>query len=420
MHFAGASSPLPVGKQGTANWARHANSCTRVLASLVILFAAPTSRAVEFSFVGPNSATVEVGEQFTIHAIMRNNQLIEISSLGASVHGYEGVAVFESGEAVSSYLNEVCLPGSGCFGGLENFAGGSLVESAIGDNGPRVQIALSSSAVPNSNDGAVDFGLDGQVGTSMFRLTFTAVGQGDFLIGTAYEGDGIIRPDGIAVRGQGALFTVEQPPEPVVEQIEFTGDTYVSGAIGGVQHTVGDPITVTIEVTDGLTFLDGEIDTGPDSGDLVSYSIQIGSTTYVADPGSFADGLTLISSVAQTNWLSNPSTIRFAGTDFCRFCNPRLGDLGAALDGESIGEFLTRTGGQLVNRLPLILDPGVATFNGGQPVTESFSTANGNLITIRLVPEPSALAQVVSGVIALVGLSLWRRDVRGPERRRES
>jgi len=378
----------------------------------VILFTALATHAVEFTFVGSDSATVEVGEQFTINAIMRNQSLTEISSLGASVHGYDGVAVFESGEAVSSYLHALCFPGAGCFGGFENLVGGPLVEDSIGANGPRVQIALSSSLSPISNDGAIDPGLDGQTGTSMFRLTFTAVGQGEFLIGTGYEGDGIVRPDGILVRGTGALFTVNAPPEPIVEQIQFTGETYVSGAIGGVEHTAGDLITVTIEVTSGLTFLDGEINTGPDSGDLLSYSIQIGSTTYVADPGSFADGLTLVSSSAQTNWLNNPTMIRFAGTDFCRPCNPRLGDLGAALDGESIGEFLTRTGGQLVNTQSLLLDIGDATFNGGQPVTQSFTSATGNLIAIRVVPEPTAIAQIIAMVITLVGIQWLRGDTR--------
>jgi hypothetical protein len=343
---------------------------------------------------------------------MRNQSLTEISSLGASVYGYEGVAVFESGEAVSSYLHEICLPGAGCFNGLDNLMGGPLVESSIGDNGPRVQIALSSSSSAISNDGSVDPGLDGQTGTSMFRLTFTAVGPGQFLIGTGYEGDGIVRPDSILVRGTGALFTVNIPPEPVVEQIQFIGGTYVSGAIGGIEHTVGDPVTVTIEVTGGLTFLDDDIDTGPNSGDLLSYSIQIGSTTYVADPGSFDDGLMLISSSAQTNWLNNPTAIRFAGSDFCRFCDPRLGDLGPAIDGESISEFLTRTGGQFMNTQSLLLAPGDVTFNGGQPVTQAFTSATGNLISIWVVPEPTAIAQIIAGLVALAGFQSRRRHAR--------
>jgi len=75
------------------------------------------------------------------------------------------------------------------------------------------------------------------------------------------------------------------------EVVQFTGDTYVSGAIGGVSHNVGDPIVVTIEITPGLRFSASEIDTGANSGDLLSYTIQIGATKYVADPGSFSNGL---------------------------------------------------------------------------------------------------------------------------------
>ena len=182
-----------------------------LLATAAIFLAASSASAVEFEIVGPTSFTGNVGDQFTIDIVMRNASLTQISSLGASVYDYDGVATFDSGEAVASYLNQFCFPASGCFNGLTNLSGGALVESSIGANGNRVQIALSATLTPVANDGSIDEGLDGVTGSTQFSLTFTAAGTGDIIIGTGYEGDGIVQPDSSIVQAQGAIFTVVIP-----------------------------------------------------------------------------------------------------------------------------------------------------------------------------------------------------------------
>jgi len=182
-----------------------------LLATAAIFFGASSASAVEYSIVGPTSFTGAVGDQFTINIIQRNASESAVQSVGASVYDYEGVATFDEGEAVDGYLFGVCFPTAGCFNGLDNLAGGALVESSIGANGNRVQIALSASLEPNSNDGSIDTGLDGETGTTQFSLTFTLASSGEIEIGTGYEGDGVVLPGGVVEEGVGTTFTVTVP-----------------------------------------------------------------------------------------------------------------------------------------------------------------------------------------------------------------
>ena len=195
-----------------------------LVAATTVFFVVSIAGAVEFSIVGPTSATVTAGEQFTIDVVMNNESLTEVVSLGGSVHGYDGIALFEGGEAVDGYLFAVCIPGGGCFGGLDNLAAGALFESSVGSNGNLVQIALSSTLTPVANPGAIDPGLDGNVGTTQFSLTFTAVGSGQILIGTGYEGDGVLLPDASVEQATGAIFTVNGPADPLA-MVSFFDDT---------------------------------------------------------------------------------------------------------------------------------------------------------------------------------------------------
>lgn len=184
-----------------------------VLATAAMVFVASTAGAVEFTIVGPSSATVLPGESVTIDIRLSNTSLTQVAGLGASVTDY-GANAFVGGEAVSSYLNQVCFPTAGCFNGLTNLAGGALSESAIAPNPNRIQIALSAALTAVGTDGSIDPGLDGATGTAQFTVTFTAVESANILVGTSYQGDGVVLPDGSVIQAQGASFALTVVPEP--------------------------------------------------------------------------------------------------------------------------------------------------------------------------------------------------------------
>lgn len=184
-----------------------------VLATAAMFFVASTAGAVEFTIVGPNSATVLFGESVTIDIVLTNTSATSVNGLGASVTNY-GANEFVSGSAVSTYLNAICVAPGACFGGLSNLAGPALSESSIGTNGNRVQIALSASLSPVVGAPNTDQGLDNGVGTAMFRVTFTAVESANIEIGTSYQGDGVIIPGGDSIQAQGDTFALTVVPEP--------------------------------------------------------------------------------------------------------------------------------------------------------------------------------------------------------------
>lgn len=143
--------------------------------------AATTAGAVEFSIVGPAFEFVPVGGNFTINIVMTNTDGTTFNGVGASVRGY-GANPFVSGQSVDHYLNAICVGPGACFGGLSNLAGGALRESSIG--------------------------------TTMFRVTFTAVERALIRIGKSYHSDGVILADGSSIQAQGTNFDLFLTPEP--------------------------------------------------------------------------------------------------------------------------------------------------------------------------------------------------------------
>lgn len=107
-----------------------------------------TAEAVEFSFLGPTSATVLQGEEITLSMVVTNDSRDSINTLGASVYGY-GDNEFIEGAAVGSFFNSVCVAPGTCFGGFSNYVQGagygiqSLSESALGSSEDRVAIVFA-------------------------------------------------------------------------------------------------------------------------------------------------------------------------------------------------------------------------------------------------------------------------------------
>lgn len=181
------------------------------------LFFTASANAVEFSVIGNSTATVTWGEIITINFVMTNNTDTPVFGIAASVHGYNADDVtFLGGSAVPNYLNQICVAPGACFGGLQNLVGGSdLVESEIGDNGPRVQFALSAGLSPVTGIPGVDQGLDNTVSSVMFSLSFIIHRPcSNFLIDTSYQGDGVIVEGGQTMQAQGSTFSTAICPEP--------------------------------------------------------------------------------------------------------------------------------------------------------------------------------------------------------------
>lgn len=174
----------------------------RQTALLLIAFsmALPTSaRAVEMQLVGASAGPIEypnIGTEITIELRMtNNNQTDGIYGLGVSAHGYADNLQFVSGRAVRRYSLGTDSP-------LINLAGTPigtgaaqqrvLTETAIGTNGPRVQLALSADVIGHNLDESVpaDPGLEGD-SSPMFRLVFRVVNPGPVFIyfDSSYQGD---------------------------------------------------------------------------------------------------------------------------------------------------------------------------------------------------------------------------------------
>lgn len=171
------------------------------LLTAIVLVGASGAGAVTFDVIGisgANPAGMLPGETITVDVrVVADTD--QVYGLGASVYGYDEAVidyVDASGQAVGGIFYAVCLPPpNGCLQGVENLITSPLVESAIGSQGNRVWLftgtnLFSSSAHPD------DPGLDGIIagGDAQFRFAFEAVapGSAQIVIGTGYEGDGVV------------------------------------------------------------------------------------------------------------------------------------------------------------------------------------------------------------------------------------
>jgi len=199
---------------------------TSVLASVAMIFvASAASASVTFTATATSARPLnllEVGDQVTIDIRISSTGTPRVAGVGAAVFGYDGnVLDFVSGNAVASFLHEICIPAAGCFNGLDSQVSGALSE---GNNAgaPYVQIANAVSTTPRNGTGALDPGLNGVVGggDAQFRVTFVAAAAGltTLQIGTnildAVLGNAIIVEGGGAEDAINAAIVVNVIPEP--------------------------------------------------------------------------------------------------------------------------------------------------------------------------------------------------------------
>lgn len=211
-------------------------------ASIAMLFSAATANAlVVFTVTTTSPPGAQLfGDEITFNIRISSTGSPAVRSVGAAVFGYDSnMFDFVSGQAVGSFLHETCLPAVGCFQGLDNSAGGALIERYDALVGPFVQLATASSTSPTIGTGALDPGLDGVVGggDAQFRVTFRLVSPGSttFTIGTWAShptlGFAIIAADGTAFDAANAS-TSFWVPEPGTALLLGLGLAGLSAARG--------------------------------------------------------------------------------------------------------------------------------------------------------------------------------------------
>ena len=100
---------------------------------------------------------------------------------------------------MASIFHGVVIPAVGAFNGLGNTLTNPLAESSIGASGNRVSI-FNGVGLQARAYNPLDPGLDGVIGggDAQIRVTFVATGAGaaSLMIGTSYDGDGVVGAGG--------------------------------------------------------------------------------------------------------------------------------------------------------------------------------------------------------------------------------
>ena len=191
-----------------------------VLMCAALLLASSSSSAIEFSILGPDSVTVNPGEEFTIDIALDNADAQPTPGLTGTLVGMASAGiVVASGESADSHFVGFCSP-SQCFGGINatsapfsnwnNLAlGGSYTP---GDD--TIVIVNTLALAATTNTGILDPGLDGPVDVPSardvtIRLIAQTIGIHVLTIGGAFS-DGI---NFLPITNT-ATFTVTVVPEP--------------------------------------------------------------------------------------------------------------------------------------------------------------------------------------------------------------
>ncbi|RKZ07190.1 hypothetical protein DRQ32_10320 [bacterium] len=200
--------------------------CSQPKLSLVVVaaafFATATAGAVEVSIIGATSATITEGGAFTIDLGLDNASLDNTPGFEGILSGLAAAGVdVTSGQAATSFLNEFCFPGQGCFLGV-NWIGAAFWNphdlAANFNPGDDSLLAINvAGATFSSQSGAVDLGLANDIANatpsaidSTIHLIATVVGVHELTIGGEWS-DGV---DVFPLAPSTFTLTVLPIPEP--------------------------------------------------------------------------------------------------------------------------------------------------------------------------------------------------------------
>jgi hypothetical protein len=191
-----------------------------------------TYSAVTTVASGNAITALAAGDVVTIDVTLRSDGELTLG-IGGAATGYDpAVAAFTSGTATSSFLNAICVPGAGCFGGIDNLAPAPLAQGTL-SAGILVQFATGVSTAGVANDGTIDEGVDGVGGSAQFQLVFTVPaeapdGSTTITLGSdpAY-GNATIGAGGVSLVTNNASVTLTVPePAAIASSLAALGSVF--------------------------------------------------------------------------------------------------------------------------------------------------------------------------------------------------
>ena len=168
---------------------------TGFLASAAVFFAASMASAAVTWTVNATTSNgsplteVTLGAQIILDITASTDDFA--FAVAGSVNNYDNTIVgLDTGSSLisPSIFNQVCVPGSGCFGGLTNQVGGAITfqERAVGP-GVEAEFFAGVNTSPAGGQGGTDPGIaTGVTGDAQFQIVYDALAMGttELQIGT--------------------------------------------------------------------------------------------------------------------------------------------------------------------------------------------------------------------------------------------
>jgi hypothetical protein len=219
-----------------------------LLASLLVFSASFASAELTYTATATSSSGsltgLVPGDVVTIDITLRSDADVNADQLafgvgGTAINYDESIISYTSGAAASDVLVQVCIPATGCFGGVDNstIAAATPQLSLANPLGPEVQFVNAASTSGSAFSGATDEGvITGVAGDPQFQLVFTvpegADGETTIEIGASVDyGDALILAGGELGVTNSAFVTVTVP-EPTAVASSAVALASVFGVIG--------------------------------------------------------------------------------------------------------------------------------------------------------------------------------------------
>lgn len=172
------------------------------------------------------------------------------------------------------------------------------------------------------------------------------------------------------------------------EVLVLSGDTIRQGGFSfnggaGVDFT-GTPYILRLEIDEALAeFNNNSFDSSAETVVLgISLIFPTLNDVFVADTNSFNQGLEDIDVNDPVALLTGGSAIRILPVDF-------NGELGPALDGESVGDYFARTGGAFTPEGDVIFSGGITFTNNAGDIVTLDGIVRGSFNPVTITPEPA-------------------------------